>query len=119
MDVLLIEIVLWAGLIFFFWSLKDSLGHLESDLESVGLLESSTSLKRLRYVQPDRVGEPIGRYNDAPIYRYALIEGENYQFDYILPSCAGTILTQDQRCLSPGLVYTRCVEQPLTETQHL
>lgn len=119
MDLILIELVLWAGLVFFFWALKDSLSHMESDLESLGLLNEhqvGATLKRLRYDRPEKVIEAIGSYKDAKIYRFAIIDGHNYQFDHIYPVESSMEIQKDERCLEPGLVYVACDEQGLSPT---
>lgn len=110
MDIILIELLLWAGLIFFFWALRDGLSHVESDIEALGFngQQIPTSLQHVRFERPDKVIETIGRYKDAQIYHYAIISGKPYQFDYILPAEDLMALRDDQRCLAPGLVYVRC-----------
>lgn len=113
MDLLLIELVLWAGLLFFFWALKDGLGRVESDLESMGLLRGGhgRAANSLRYARPEKVMEPIGSYKDAPIYRYAFVNGKRYQFDRVLPPDGNKLLKEEEFCLEPGLVYIWCDDQ--------
>jgi hypothetical protein len=111
MDVLLIELVLWGGLLFLFWALKDGLGRVESDMEALGLFNGPQLAKaamRSRFVRPEKMVEPIGRYKDEPIYRYAYIDGRRYQFDRVAPSGANEVLDEEERCMEPGLVYVRC-----------
>jgi hypothetical protein len=110
MDVLLIELVLWGGLLFFFWALKDGLGRIENDLEALGLVDGRQRAADAtgRYVQPDKVFEPIGRYQDEPIYRYAVINGRDYQFDRVLPNAPQGRLDAGELCIRPGLVYVPC-----------
>ncbi|MEN3365612.1 MAG: hypothetical protein V7606_2886 [Burkholderiales bacterium] len=111
MDVLLIELLLWCGLLFLFWALKDGLGQVESEMESFGLLGSpqvAGAAGRARYVHPEKLTEPIGSYKDAPIYRYATIDGRRYQFDRVTPAIASEVLNEEERCMEPGLVYVRC-----------
>jgi hypothetical protein len=111
MDVLLIELVLWGGLLFLFWALKDGLGRVESDMESLGLFNTpqpARAMARARCVRPEKVAEPIGSYKDAAIYRYAYIDGRRYQFDRISPVVANEVLDEQERCMEPGLVYVRC-----------
>jgi hypothetical protein len=110
MDVLLIELVLWGGLLFLFWALKDGLGRVESDMESLGLFNTqpAQAMARARCVRPDKVAEPIGSYKDAPIYRYAYIDGRRYQFDRVTPAIANEVLKEEERCTEPGLVYVWC-----------
>jgi hypothetical protein len=110
MDLLMIEVVLWVGLLFLFWALKDGLGRVESDLESLGLLNSSRRAGEAirHYAQPDQLLEPIGSYKDEPIYRYAYINGLRYQFDRVRPAETAGTLNEEERYLQPGLVYVRC-----------
>lgn len=112
MDFMLIELVLWIGLLFFFWALKEGLGRVESDIESLGLVTNGRrSLRRVRkqqFYRPERMAEPIGTYRDAQIYRYAVIEGRTYQFDRICPVESDMILEPEERYVAPGLVYQEC-----------
>lgn len=112
MDLVLIELVLWAGLVFFFWALKEGLGHVESDIESLGLLQNARnsiqSSGQRQFVRPERVEEPIGSYRDARIYRYATILGQLYQFDRVCPPESGMTLDTEERWVEPGIVYRAC-----------
>lgn len=112
MDLVLIELLLWGGLVFFFWALKDGLGNVETDLESLGLLEKHRTLTRLSagvpYVRPERLFEPIGSYQDAQIHRYAIINGRKCQFDRVAPAQSGMMLDADEYCVEPGIVYREC-----------
>lgn len=113
MDLILIELILWGGLIFFFWVLKDGLGHVESDIESLGLFNNNArramaSATGIRYVHPQQVMEPIGSYQGMPIHRYAIISGHRYQFDRICPANYAMTIEPDERCVVPGLVYREC-----------
>lgn len=110
MEIILIELLLWAGLIFFFWALRDGLNQVETDLEAQNQ-EPPTLLAvdiAARYDRADRLSEPIGRYRDAQIYRIAVIEGKAYQFQHILPWESFTSLLAGERCIAPGLVYAMC-----------
>lgn len=108
MELIVIELFLWAGLIFFFWALKDGLGHVEADIDDLGLLSNkpvSASPRLAQFVRPDQVLDPIGRYQDAPIYQYAVIGNRYYRFDRVCPAGTG-LIAQDEECyVSPGLVY--------------
>jgi len=112
MELVLLELVCWAGLLFFFWALKEGLSQVESDIESLGLVTNgrhATSGKGgLQFVRPERVEEPIGTWRDASIYRYAVIHGRTYQFDRICPPESGMKLDPDERCVAPGIVYQEC-----------
>lgn len=116
MELILIELFLWAGLIFFFWALRDSLGQVETEIESLGLLDLRQvppSGKRWHYAHADHMRDPIGSFKNVPIYRYAVIDDDIYEFDHICPFEEGAmILQKDQRCVAPGLVYTHCSEVP-------
>lgn len=122
MDLVLIELVLWAGLLFFFWALKEGLGHVESDIESLGLLQgarSSLQQNGLRqFVRPEKMSEVIGSYRDAQIYRYAIIQGRVYQFDRVCPPESGMSLNEEERYVEPGLVYQECVAKSLPNEQN-
>jgi len=108
-EVILIEVLLWAGLIFFFWALRDGLNRIESELEEQaahgGTRNSDTA--GAQFDRAENVSEPIGRYRDSLIYRFAVIEGKRYQFMHILP-WGSSMLHHGERCLAPGLVYVRC-----------
>jgi len=114
MDFGLIELVLWGGLVFFFWALKDGLTHIESDIGSPELAEDKNfpgkhqpaHLKQC--VCPEHLLELIGSYLDAPIYRYAFIDGRKYQFDRICVPENIARLDRDERWVTPGLVYLEC-----------
>ncbi len=112
MDLILIELVLWGGLVFFFWALKDGLGHVESDIESFGLLpharHAGSSDRNNSFVRPEHVTEPIGSYRDAQIYRYAVIQGRTYQFDRVCVVESDITLDSGERCIAPGLIYQEC-----------
>jgi hypothetical protein len=111
MEVVMIELVLWAGLIFFLWVLKDSLSKLESDIEqSDGARKAPPSGNghKLARAATQILAEPIGSYDGAPIFRYAIIDGKTYCFDHVCLCNAGAALAPDQRCLEPGLLYVAC-----------
>lgn len=112
MDLVLIELLLWGGLVFFFWALKDGLGHVESDIESLGLLNNARRAAQphpgMRFVHPDNLSEPIGSYQGTQIHRYAIIDGRKYQFDRVCPAQSGMKLDMDECCVAPGLVYREC-----------
>lgn len=109
MDLMLIEIILWAGLLFFIWALKDGLGRVENDIESPGLPGKSNNdgmrAGPIHYHHPDKVSEIIGSYLDADIHRYATIDGRQYEFNRIYPPGCGGFIAFDERCVAPGLVY--------------
>lgn len=114
MDLFIIEIVCWGGLLFFFWALKDGLSRVESDIESIGIMPTKKFSLRNGPVQlyrPENANEPIGSYRDEPIYRYVTIDGRTYQFDRVFPPGAMGGLSEGERCVAPGLVYLECDER--------
>jgi len=117
MELIVIELFLWAGLIFFFWALKDGLSHVEGDIENLGLFGNRQPAivgKTAQFVRPEQVMDPIGRYQDAPIYRYAVIDGRYYHFDRVCPA-GFPLACRDCECyVAPGLVYVEVSnrEQP-------
>ncbi len=113
MDLIAIELLLWAALIFFFWIMKDELGNVEDAIEALGFNSQRriTSVsKRFSYDKPEQVMDAIGNYMGSQIYRYVVISGEKYQFDHIYSPNSAIQPEEDQRCLEPGLVYVRCEE---------
>jgi hypothetical protein len=111
MDFALIELIMWAGLIFFFWVLKDNLGRVESDIEEIAAKRQRLGDRlaaSLAYARPEKLQDPIGSYKGQQIFRYAIINGKNYQFDHVLP--AGCPTAEGECCVAPGLVYVACQE---------
>jgi hypothetical protein len=109
MELIVIEIFLWVGLIFFFWALKDGLGNVEADIDDPGKADIHANTRPLtvrRFDQPESVSEAIGCYKDEPIYRYAIIDGQVYQFNHIYPFSTATSIPEGQRCVAPGLIYS-------------
>ena len=119
MDLVLLELVCWAGLLFFFWALKEGLGHVESDIEALGLASNgrhqASADGQTRFDRPERVEEPIGTYRDTQIFRFAVIHGRTYQFDRVCPPDSGMRLDADERCVAPGIVYQECNPASLPE----
>ncbi|GIZ51204.1 hypothetical protein [Noviherbaspirillum aridicola] len=111
MDLVLLELILWVGLLFFFWALKEGLGRVEADIESLGVANA-----RRAYIagsaasawHPEKVAEPIGTYRDMPIFRYVMIQGRSYQFDRVCPPECREDVDQEERYVAPGLVYQEC-----------
>ncbi len=110
MEIILIELLLWAGLIFFFWALRDGLNQVEADLAAQSQAKPAADLGGLPtcFDCPDQLSEPIGKYRDAQIYRIAVIDGRPYQFQHILPWGSFSSLVAGERCIAPGLVYAMC-----------
>ena len=112
MDIVLLELVLWAGLICFLWVMKDSLGKIESELERTAAQKAAgRDLHGKDTGQADRLYDPIGRLGDATIYRIAVIDGQTYEFDHVATSRDAS-LPANQRWLPPGLVYSRSDDAP-------
>lgn len=110
MSIVLIELLLWGGLIFFLWVLKDTMGKLESDIEqSHGARKAAAKGgHQLVRARVQSFSEPIGSYRDATIYRYAVIDGKTYCFEHVCACTADTRLEPHQHCVEPGLLYAEC-----------
>ncbi len=107
MDIVLIELVLWAGLVFFLWVLKDTLGNIESELDRAATQKAGAGPARHAGVShPEQLHEPIGSYGGTIIYRYAVIDGITYEFDYASNLGPATSVAANQRYIAPGLVYS-------------
>lgn len=117
MDLVLIELLLWGGLIFFFWALKDGLGRVEADIESLGMIKAAnapsvTAALPAGFARAERMEEPIGSYMGKEIYRFAIIGGKRYRFDRVQPPSLHIAIDADERFIEPGLVYQECGEAP-------
>ena len=111
MDIVLLELVLWAGLIIFLWILKDTLGKFEAEIDHVARNRPDAAPKP-GLVEPDGLYEPIGSYGGATIFRYAVIDGKKYEFDYATSEWPNLSLRADQRLIAPGLVYSAFLVPP-------
>ena len=110
MDIVLIELVLWAGLIFFLWVLKDTLGNIESELDRAATQKAGAGPTRQAGAShPEQLYEPIGSYGGTTIFRYAVIDGITYEFDYASNLGPTTSVAANQRYIAPGLVYSAVV----------
>jgi len=105
MDIVLIELVLWAGLIFFLWVLKDTLGSFESEIDRAAPNKAGPARKP-GTANPERLYEPIGSYGGVTIFRYAIIDGERYEFEFASGGGPDISLAPNQRYIAPGLVYS-------------
>lgn len=113
MDIVLIELVLWAGLIFFLWVLKDSLGNIESELDRATMQKAGAGTSRRRGpAKAEQLYEPIGSYGGTTIFRYAVIDGETYEFDYASSVGPDAALAPHQRYIAPGLIYSAARTHP-------
>ena len=111
MELIAIDLILWLGFGLLLWALKDSFKTIQSDLRNYHQqLRPRAEVKRIAIATPQRLIDPIGHYLDQQIYRYAIIEGQHYRFDYVCSKEMATRLTETQRWIAPGLVY---VEAPL------
>lgn len=110
MDAVMVELLLWAGLIFFLWVLKDTMGKLESEIErSRGVRKSAAACSRpFVRTRVESFSEPIGSYGGTTIYRYVHIAGKTYCFEHVCPCVADLRLQPHQRCIEPGLLYSEC-----------
>ncbi len=112
MPVILIELILWAALLFFFWVLKDGLGNVESDIEAAGLLRNGQrghkGKQNIRFWRPQKLLEPIGSFRGEQIYRYAVFDDCTCRFDHIWPPDSLPALSANERCIEPGIVYRKC-----------
>jgi len=120
MDLVLIELVLWAGLLFFFWALKEGLGHIESDIESLGVLQNTRNVVLRgpkQFDRAERMEEPIGSYQDGHIYRFAIIHGQWYQFDRVCPPGSSLAPIAEERWIAPGIVYRACADNGVPAQQ--
>lgn len=113
MDLMLIELVLWGGLLFFIWALKDGLGKVESDIEELGVLsprrQDRAARRSKEFFQPEQAIEPIGHYLGSEIFRFVVVNGRRYEFSRVCPQ--GTEAQQvdvDEVLVAPGLVYAEC-----------
>lgn len=111
MDLVLLELILWVGLLFFFWALKEGLGRVEADIDALGVANARRAFAAAGstgYYHPEQVAQQIGSYRDMPIFRYVMIQGRSYQFDRVCPPECRDGVDQDERCVEPGLVYQEC-----------
>lgn len=115
----MLEMILWAGLLFLFWGLKDGLGHVESEIETATLGAAERKPEGRRFA-PERLFDKIGTYRDASIYRYAVFEGKRYEFDSVCTEKGKLRLRDHERYVEPGLIYVRIPDGPdnLSRSDH-
>lgn len=120
MDFVLLELLLWAGLLFYLWALKDKLGGVESSLELEAQRKDRVAAEtnRLVFTQAQRLLEPIGTYQECQIYRFAVVSGKTYEFSYVLPDATTERLGPQHCYLAPGLVYVECALQERAALAH-
>lgn len=108
---LFMELVCWAGLLFFFWTWKGRFGQVQPDSETQatpGCADEATRDKQADDIQILPNAEPIGRYRDMPIYGYVLIEGVLYRFNCVDVEASLKNPGRGKRCIPPGLIYEEC-----------
>ena len=88
-------------------ALRTGLNRVEASLEARALESSRETFAppRPQFDQAESVGEIIGRYMEAPIYREVVIRGTKYRYERIQPQGIETKLASNERCLKPGVVY--------------
>ena len=59
------------------------------------------------FASPERTTERIGEYMGAPIFRSVYIDGAEYVYDRIQPRGIALVLAEGERCVPPGIVYSR------------
>jgi len=106
MGFVIFELLLWAGLIYLFWSMRDKLVQMETELQQAQIKNSRPGMPV--FSRPDKLFEQIGTFLDQPIYRYAEIQGKRYQFDFAYADQTELVLQDWQRYIPPGLVYREC-----------
>jgi hypothetical protein len=105
-DIIFVQLVLWFGMLFLIWALKDSLGQVETTIDGAAGPSAPPfeAGQVVVFSHPENVMQPIGVFQGEQIFRYALIDGRHYEFDHICVNEPS--LGQHQRCLAPGLIYT-------------
>jgi hypothetical protein len=108
-DTLLLQVILWFGMLFLLWVMKDSLGKVETTIENNAGLHPPNfePVPVISFSRADKVMDPIGIFQGQEIFRYARIDGRHYEFDHICVNAHASLL-KHQRCLAPGLVYSEC-----------
>lgn len=109
MELLILELIWWGILFFFFWALRDARGQMQADLESLALLDDGNGAKqRNGFRRPQSLREQIGRYQNQPIFRYAVADGRMYEFNRVCPLEMASAVDADELYVAPGLVYQEC-----------
>jgi hypothetical protein len=78
---------------------------MESELDH-GTAQKASAGRVSSLARAERLSEPIGSYDGATIYRYAVIDGKTYEFDCVSVAGVDVQLPPHQRCLAPGLIYS-------------
>lgn len=113
METIVIELLLWAGLLVFFWAMRDSLAEIEDDPDQQRRVHPrDNDPAAVEFDEPETLLDAIGSYLDRPIYRYAIIGGKYYQFIHILTGASLVDHDERERLVAPGLVYAPCQDTP-------
>ena len=116
MDFLVIEILLWVGFALLIWALRESLHRIETEFELRGPPPTAPARRLADVSKPQQLIDPIGEYRGRLIHDYAIIDGRSYRFAHVCPWPQSARLPQDQRWISPGLVYVECAAPVLPRT---
>ena len=84
---------------------------LESEIDRAAPSKAGASRKS-GAARPERLYDPIGSYGGTTIFRYAVIDGETYEFDYASGGGPDISLRPNQRYVSPGLIYSAPAPPP-------
>ena len=96
--------------------MRDSLANIEREAElrerqwrnaQLALQHGRTG----RYPVPQRLLNPIGRYDGQPIHEFAIIDGRQYRFAHVCPTPELPSSSRDcahYQWIAPGLVYVEC-----------
>jgi len=88
-------------------ALRTGLNRVEASIEARAreARREAAAPPRRQFDQPESVGEIIGRYMEAPIYREVIIRGRKYRYERVQLPGIGPTLASNERCLKPGVVY--------------
>ncbi len=88
-------------------ALRTGLNRVEASLDASAHESRHEAAAPLRpkFDRPESVGEIIGHYMEAPIYREVIIHGRKYRYERVQPPGIKTNLASNERCLKPGVIY--------------
>lgn len=117
MNVLLIELVLWSGLLAFIWALRERPGKVEADIETSNGARRHPRVPKPKgkMAIPDQRRELIGRYQNHDIYRFIVVQGEAHGFDRVCPPSTKSTACVDELYVRPGLIYRFTPDDVLPE----
>lgn len=104
----LVEFILWVGFGLLIWALRDSLIRAEVQMSLDPPSNTRPQTKPSNFSSAQRLAEPMGFYLGQTIYRYAIIDGKHYRFDYVCPKGMVDQVGDQTRYVAPGLVYVEC-----------